>query len=225
MQPVSADADRYDGRTIFFHWATALLVVLQFAGAWTIDLFPRGALRVDARSLHITLGILLAILLVARLVWRCTGGRRLPAADKGALHVAAKATHWGLYALLLAMVFVGLFLAWTRGDSLYNLFTLPAFDPGNKDLRNQVQDLHATIGWIIIGLAGLHAAAALAHRLFWHDGILSRMLPAAAPIRQPALVLLDRIELSTSPLPRECSTTELQQQPANPYGQAGPRSS
>jgi hypothetical protein len=26
------------------------------------------------------------------------------------------------------------------------------------------------------------------------------------------MVLLDRIELSTSPLPRECSTTELQQQ-------------
>jgi hypothetical protein len=27
-----------------------------------------------------------------------------------------------------------------------------------------------------------------------------------------SVVLLDRIELSTSPLPRECSTTELQQQ-------------
>jgi hypothetical protein len=27
------------------------------------------------------------------------------------------------------------------------------------------------------------------------------------------MVLLDRIELSTSPLPRECSTTELQQRP------------
>jgi hypothetical protein len=28
-----------------------------------------------------------------------------------------------------------------------------------------------------------------------------------------SLVLLDRIELSTSPLPRGCSTTELQQRP------------
>ena len=27
------------------------------------------------------------------------------------------------------------------------------------------------------------------------------------------MVLLERIELSTSPLPRECSTSELQQQP------------
>ncbi len=30
------------------------------------------------------------------------------------------------------------------------------------------------------------------------------------------MVLLDRIELSASPLPRECSTTELQQRPMRP---------
>jgi hypothetical protein len=32
------------------------------------------------------------------------------------------------------------------------------------------------------------------------------------------MVLLDRIELSTSPLPRECSTTELQQRRAGTHG-------
>ena len=114
MQPVNRIARRYDTATIIFHWVTAVLVVVQWIGAQTIDLFPRGALRVDARSAHITLGVLLAILLAARLVWRATGGRRLPLADVGALNLIAKATHWGLYALLLAMVLVGLFLAWRR---------------------------------------------------------------------------------------------------------------
>ncbi len=33
------------------------------------------------------------------------------------------------------------------------------------------------------------------------------------------MVLLDGIELSTSPLPRECSTTELQQQRRSSYKQ------
>ncbi len=183
MEPVSLTAQRYDGRTMFFHWATLLLVVLQFAIAWTIDDFPRGPLRVDARSVHITIGTLLAVLLIARLSWRATGGRRLPAADAGPTHVLAKATHWGLYALLLAMVTVGLFLVWVRGDSIYNLFSIPAFDPSNKALREQVGDLHATIGWVIIGLAGLHAAAALVHRFLWHDGVLSRMLPGGSTSR------------------------------------------
>ena len=34
------------------------------------------------------------------------------------------------------------------------------------------------------------------------------------------MVLLERIELSTSPLPRECSTTELQQRYRSPTGRS-----
>ncbi len=91
--------------------------------------------------------------------------------------MVAKATHWGLYALLTAMVLAGMFLTWTRGDSVFNLFSIPAYDPANKALPNQVQEVHATIGWLILGLAGLHAAAALVHRYLWHDAVLGRMLP------------------------------------------------
>jgi cytochrome b561 len=177
MQPVSTTSRSYDATTIFFHWATAVLVVTQWLGAQTIDWFPRGPLRVDARSVHITFGVLLAALLVARLAWRMTAGRRLPLADKGALNVVAKGTHWTLYALLAAMVLAGMFLTWTRGDSLFNLFSIPAYDPGNRALADRVQDVHGTIGWIILAVAGVHAAAALVHRYLWHDGVLARMLP------------------------------------------------
>jgi cytochrome b561 len=176
MQPVNRIARRYDTTTIVFHWVTAALVLAQWLGAQTIDLFPRGALRVDARSTHITLGVLLAGLLVIRLVWRATGGCRLPLADAGLLNLVAKGTHWGLYVLLVAMVLVGMFLAWTRGDSLFNLVNIPAYDPGNKTLADQVQEVHGTIGWVILALASLHASAALFHRSVWRDGVLSRML-------------------------------------------------
>jgi cytochrome b561 len=177
MQPVSDDARRYDATTMFFHWATALLVVTQWLGAQIIDWFPRGPLRVDARSVHITFGLLLAALVAARVIWRLTRGRRLPLADAGALNVVAKGTHWGLYALLAAMLLAGMFLTWTRGDSIFNLFSIPAYDPADKALPHQVQEVHATIGWLILGLAGLHATAALVHRYLWHDGVLARMLP------------------------------------------------
>lgn len=175
MQPVTTSARRYDSATILLHWATAVLVVAQWVGAQTIDWFPRGPLRVDARSVHIVAGVLLAALVAARLLWRATGGRRLPLADKGALNLVAKGTHWGLYALLIAMLGVGLFLAWTRGDSIFNLFSIPAFDPGNRALAHRVQEVHATVGWLILALAGLHAGAALVHRYLWRDGVLGRM--------------------------------------------------
>lgn len=177
MQPVDPAARRYDPTTMFFHWATAVLVATQWLGAHAIDWFPRGPLRVDARSVHITFGVLLAALLMGRVAWRLTGGRRLPLADEGVLNMVAKGTHWGLYALLAAMVLAGMFLTWTRGDSIFNLFSIPAYDPGNKALPDQVLGVHATIGWIILALAGLHAGAALVHRYLWHDGVLGRMLP------------------------------------------------
>jgi len=123
------------------------------------------------------MGLIIGTLLAARLLWRATGGRRLPLADAGLVNLLAKATHWGLYALLVAMVLVGVFLAWTRGDSIFNLFRIPAYDPGNHALAHRIQGLHATIGWLILALAGLHAAAALIHHYVWKDGVLGRMLP------------------------------------------------
>lgn len=177
MQPISPDAKCYDGATLFFYWATAILVVTQWLGAQIIDWFPKGPLRVDARSVHITFGLLLAALLVARIGWRLTGGRRLPLADRRTLNIVAKATHWGLYTLLAAMVMAGMAVVWTQADSLFNLFSVPAYDPGNPDLGDQVKDIHGTIGWLILALSGLHASAALVHRYIWHDGVLARMLP------------------------------------------------
>ena len=126
-----------------FHWLTAILVATQWLGAQTIDWFPRGPLRVDARSVHITVGVLLGLVLAGRIVWRATEGRRLPLADLGAVGGAVEGNPLGLYLLLIAMICVGLFLAWTRGDSLFNLFSIPAYDPGNKALVNQTQELHA----------------------------------------------------------------------------------
>ncbi len=177
MQPVSPSATRYDTGTIWFHWVTAILVTLQWLGAQTIDWFPRGIWRTDVRSLHITLGVVIGAVLVARIIWRLSKGRRLPPADKGLLQVFAKSVHFILYALVAGMVMVGLALAWARGDNIFGIFTIPALDPGNTALRHQLGETHATIGWIIVATAGLHAGAALVHHYIFRDRILNRMIP------------------------------------------------
>lgn len=177
MQPVSPAATRYDAATIAFHWLTALLVVGQWVGAQVIDWFPRGPLRADARSMHIIGGTMLAALLLARIVWRATQGRRLPLADSPALSVVAKGTHWALYGLLALMVALGILLTWARGDSLFNLVTIPRLGLANHDAAEQLQDWHNAVGFLILALAGLHAAAALLHRYAWKDQVLERMLP------------------------------------------------
>lgn len=169
--------EEYDGRTIWFHWATAILVVTQWGSAQIIDLFPRGPLRTDMRSIHIVLGLALGVILIARIVWRMTSGRRLPDADTGIKQLAAKAVHYGLYVLVGAAVALGLALFWIRGDSLFGLFRLSVFDPANADLRESVGDIHGTVANIILAVAGVHAGAALFHRFVLRDGVLERMLP------------------------------------------------
>ena len=179
MQSVSLKTARYDLPTIWFHWAVALLVLVQWIIAQVIDWFPQGAPRIDARSVHISLGLCVGVVLAARIFWRATRGRVLPPTDSGVLQFLAKSVHYELYALLIAVVLVGVFLVYVRGDSYFGLFTVPAFDPGNKMLRKNVAELHGTMTTIILVLAGLHASAALIHHYLRHDGVLRRMLPGA----------------------------------------------
>ena len=180
MQPVSNTARRYDVRTIAFHWITLALIAVQWGIAQIIDDFPKGFPRVAVRSTHIMLGLVILAVIIGRIAWRATQGRRLPAADRGALHVVAKATHWGMYALLLSILLLGLFTVWAQGDSIYGLFSIPAYDPANHGFGDQVANVHGTVVNILLILVAIHASAALVHQFVWHDGLLRRMLPGSS---------------------------------------------
>ncbi len=169
------DSQRYDRRTIALHWVTAMLVVLSWGSAQVIDWFPRGWPRVDARSTHITMGVILVGVIVARIAHRLGSGRKLPPADRQPLQSVARATHYALYGLLIAQLALGLAFAWSRGDNIWNLFSLPGAS-ADKTFRDTVGELHAVVANVILILAGVHAAAALVHHYLWHDGVLRRML-------------------------------------------------
>lgn len=175
--------ERYDRATLCFHWLTAFIVVEQWVGAHLIDDFAKGFPRVAARSVHISFGLLLAVILLARIVWRATRGRRLPAADDGFLQVIAKATHYLLYLLLVAIIPVGIFLVWVQGDSYFALFTVPAFAGATRALRHNVGEIHGWLGNVILIVAGIHALAALFHHFVMRDNVLRRMLPGSAKQR------------------------------------------
>lgn len=164
----------YDSRSIRLHWITATLVVLLWCMGQTVDWFPKDLPRIFERSTHIALGATLGLVICYRIWWRLTAGRRLPPVE-GWLGVASRLVHYALYALLITVVVLGLANAWQRGDNIYNLFRIPAFDPGNRALRKQIEDLHGLWANILLSVAGLHAAAALVHRYVLRDRVLQRM--------------------------------------------------
>ena len=168
---------RYDSNTIRLHWATAILVVLLLGIGQIIDFFPRGEPRVMVRSVHILLGVALAVVFVMRIIWRSTSGYKLPAAEKGLVGLSAKIVHFGLYLLLIATIALGVANVWMRGDSIFGLFSIPRYPDADKALRHVIGDLHGTFADAIMIVAGLHAIAALAHHYVFKDNVLRRMLP------------------------------------------------
>ena len=54
----------YGGVSIALHWLTAGLVVILWTLGQTIAFFPKGAPKIDARSVHIALGATLGIVLI-----------------------------------------------------------------------------------------------------------------------------------------------------------------
>ena len=179
--PPRDPVDRYDRGTIVVHWLVAGLVVAQWLSGHTIDWFAKGAPRIDARSVHVVLGTLLAAALIFRIQWRVRRGRRF-AVDAGSIDgYAAVAMHATLYATLVTVVGLGVWNEALRGDSLFNLVNLPKLGAYAREARhllsNRVTTWHSLAANLILILAGLHATAALAHHYVLRDGTLQRMLP------------------------------------------------
>ncbi len=166
---------RYDRTTIALHWTTALLVVALWILGQTADWFPDGPVNTGLWSTHVVLGFALTGVLVWRIAWRSGGGRALPAADQGVLHTLAKATHYGLYLLLVVIVVLGIVNAFVRGYSIYGLFHLPQV--GDRAWRRPITQWHGLAANIVLALAAFHAAAALVHHYVLRDGLVARMMP------------------------------------------------
>jgi cytochrome b561 len=174
------DGTNYDNVAIALHWTTALLVVVQFALAETWDWFAKPT-QEGMQSLHVSLGVLLAAVIVARLIWRLIPGHQMSSLEAGWVKLASKGVHYLLYALLVVQVGLGFGWRWAQGNPVgfFGLFGIAGpYGALDKATRHTFHDLHDKVGWAIIILAGLHALAALYHHYVLKDRVLKRMLPA-----------------------------------------------
>lgn len=171
---------RYDSVTIALHWATAVLVLVQFALAETWDFFPRPAHHLMV-TLHMSFGCILAAVILLRIGWRQSWGRTLALAGHGWLDRAAKAVHLVLYVLVTAEVLLGFLTRWTdnRTLSFFGLAIPSPFGTFSKATGHLVDKIHDYTAWVIIGLVTVHTLAALWHHYLLKDDILRRMLPRA----------------------------------------------
>ncbi|MGY8705553.1 cytochrome b [Bradyrhizobium sp. 18BD] len=178
---VSGSMDRFDRTSIVLHWLTVFLIVVQFTTIWVRELMSHhDNLAGLLLSVHRSSGLLIWLGVVVRLIWRRYFAYLppFPSNMPNFQRVAAKANEYGLYILLLTMPLTGIARTILSGQPFDLLFwqvpTLVEPDPALRGVFAQAHDIGATARMVLIGL---HAGAALFHRLVLGDDVMQRMLP------------------------------------------------
>jgi cytochrome b561 len=165
------------------HWLTAIFVICGFLLGQFGDVLPKGAPRQFGLLVHMTLGQCVVALLLIRLFWRQVNPPPPPEATPlgKLLEIAAKLSHFTLYALLFAVPVLGMIVQLKRGNALpvFAIWHVSSPWPVDRNLARSILWLHATLADALLILAGIHAGAALVHHWIWRDRTLSRMLPGA----------------------------------------------
>jgi cytochrome b561 len=86
--------------------------------------------------------------------------------------------HLLLYALLIVIPILGIItFIWHGRVFDFGLFQINPGVKADKTVFHPTEDWHGYIAYVLFGLAGLHALAALWHHFVRKDGVLRRMLP------------------------------------------------
>jgi cytochrome b561/polyisoprenoid-binding protein YceI len=187
---------RYGSIARGFHWLMALLIPVAIGlGLYAVSL-PAASDADVARlfatfSIHKTLGVVLLLLAVLRLIWALTQPRPAPLHPRRrAGTLLAETVHWALYGGMILMPLTGLLrhasapgefarILWPFGQRLPGL-------PVDQAVSAAFSAIHRT-GWILLAaLILLHLAGALKHRLIDRDATLARMAGGADLPEPPA---------------------------------------
>ncbi len=161
------------------HWVMALGIIVNGAwGLWMVGLAP-SMKKINIFALHKSIGLTLLALALLRLAWRMID--RHPQAEPAPRwqHLAARATHVGLYGLILAIPLSGWWFNSASGYPLqwFKRFNLPALGSHDSGLASIALAMHQYLFWLLIVVLVLHIGAALKHHYLDRDNTLARMLP------------------------------------------------
>lgn len=172
---------RWSLLTRVLHWAVAVLVAVQLLTGRLSQAVTDPAASSDLIRTHYQFGMVLAVLVVARLTTRFLRPAP-PALDGEPLwrRRAATGVHLGLYALLVILPVSG-FVVWDYFDadmSVFGLVVAPDLvsPTENERLRALTWYAHAVAGWALLVLLLLHLCAAGWHHWLRRDRLLERIL-------------------------------------------------
>jgi len=170
---------RYGLVAISLHWLMALIIIAMYPlGLYIGSLDYYDAAYKTVPHWHKSIGVMLLMLLVARLLWRKISIQPKVLSASAVQKRVVKVAHSSLYFLMFVALLSGYMISTADGRAIavFNWFEIPAL-PAVLDEQEDVAGLiHYWVTTSLIILAGAHALAALKHHFFNKDKTLSRML-------------------------------------------------
>ncbi len=187
----STEDPRYTSIAIALHWAIAALIVFNLATGLIHDDVSK-ATRAWMMPLHISSGLTILVLTVARIVWRAT--HKPPAHLAGVTRLEALLaglTYVLFYALMLALPLTGwLLISAHPANPAHPVYLVWGVIPwpyiggvqamavgAQKHFHHQIGELHELGGYVMLALLALHIAGALKHHFYDRLPELHRMMP------------------------------------------------
>ena len=158
------------------HWTMAVMILaMLFVGVTMVASVQLRPLLVD---LHRPLGIAIGVLAMLRLYNRLRHRPPPLPADLPAWQVvAAKASHWLLYGLMLAMPLVGWAMLSAGGYPivLWEGVHLPPIAPHTPPAYAALRGAHSVLAYLLFATVLMHVGAALFHLWVRRDGVFQSM--------------------------------------------------
>lgn len=161
-----------------FHWLIVLLIIGSFGTMITVEELPENSSWVGILyNYHKSIGITILALVAFRLLWRLMNVVPKPAPGLPKWQIAAAhAAHYLLYFAMFALPISGLVFNKYPVEFYYLFQIQPLETPFVPEVKKMVKEFHEIFAWIVLGVVGAHASAALWHHFVRKDNTLRRMI-------------------------------------------------
>tara|TARA_B110000008_G_scaffold210305_1_gene209094 strand:- start:206 stop:733 length:528 start_codon:yes stop_codon:yes gene_type:complete len=158
------------------HWVSALLLFVQIPlGFYLVDL-DFGPERLSVENIHIVIGLTIFYLVILRLINKIINPtpKLEPSVFKGQRFLA-KLNHVLLYVTILSVTISGILKKLFNGETLVIVYKRIKIKD-NFELSELFYDIHIFSNYLIIVLIVVHILAVIAHKFFFNDNLLKKIL-------------------------------------------------
>lgn len=151
------------------HWTSVamLLTIIVVASEFTDK--ANGPEKLELISRHSSIGLMLLVLMMARLIWRNLNPNPIHSYSiQPWQKLMAVSLHRSIYVIIITQCFLGILLLLTSGEvfHFFDLFELPALLEKTSPLHETVLGVHYLISIMIYPLFAIHISAAIYHQIF-----------------------------------------------------------